>query len=105
MDVKTKFADGVNPFTGMKDGEFDPRLMVINKQKPMPKRRPAGRGKYDDMFDKLNIGDSVTVPAEAADKVWQALSGYLKRYNKRGKVKRMPNDPKPGFSTIYRIEK
>ena len=102
-EVKTKFV-GANPFTGVPADEFDPNTMVINKQKPMAPRTPANY-KYDKFFDKLNLGDSVTIPNEHADKIQQALFNYLKRHNKKGKSVRRRNDPEPGMATVYRMPK
>lgn len=101
--VKTKFVD-TNPFTGRSVDEFDPDTIVVNKQKPVPPRTNK-EYKYDRIFNKLALGDSVTVPQEHSDKTQQALRHYLKRHNKKGIAVARSNDPEPGKATIYRVPK
>lgn len=102
MQAKTTFM-GKNPFTGISVTELDPISIVVSTQK-MPTARHI-IGKYDPLFSKLSIGESLVVPIAEIDKVAQALRGYLKKYKKHGKVRSFSHHPTVGQASVFYIAK
>lgn len=85
--IQTKFV-GKNPFkkkTIAKEVDVS-TIKITNDQ---PKKRNSQYYKYDEIFNELNIGKSLSCRSEDCDKVAQALRNYVKRFSKPWKVRGM----------------
>lgn len=78
----TKFAGNVNPFTGHK--LTDMNIEICND--PFVIRKTTG-SIYDELFDKLKIGQCLKCKADDVDKTVSALRTYVKRKQLKAKVK------------------
>ena len=99
MQTKTSFI-GKNPFTNIKNGEVDPSLIVIDNTAPIPAKRRT-LGKYDAIFSKLKFDENMVVPIEIAPQVSQALRSYLRKTNKKGKVRTFSYQPTTKTARIF----
>lgn len=102
MEVKTTFVGKRNPFTGNTLKGHEPAAMYIDNQ-PMPKGKVV-TSKYEPLFMKLKVGQCIVVDKDKTDAVGQALRGYLKKYNLRGKVKCFSSGFLDGKGRVYRME-
>lgn len=91
--MKTKFANGINPFTGERaETEKVVRIAPVSpdqlevRNDPIPTVKTAPKYKYDDTFDQIIPGGCVACPSDRVSAVSGALRTYLKRKNKGGKV-------------------
>lgn len=82
--IKTQFA-GKNPFAPKREVyEVDVETLRVTADKP--KKRVYRNFKYDHLFKELDIGKALSCKSEDADRVAQALRGYIERNEKPWKV-------------------
>ena len=119
--IRTTFANGINPFTGLRQKYGLPthpktamkkttKIAPVDVSKleicddPLPSHRALPDHKYDPIFDKLKYGQCVKTEVGRADKVAQALRTYLKRKQKSGAVKAM-SDYGDGQGRVWLLPK
>ena len=90
MKPSTVFAGKSSPFTAVPRAKkifafVDADSLTITND-PLPKRR-ASPNKYSVIFDKLKIGQCVKCEPNEAAKVAHALTVWLKKIGKTGRVK------------------
>lgn len=79
-EVKTKFANGRNPFTGKSDKWVDPtRLELVDD--PVPRGRVVTRFKYDELFSQAaKTGQAIKCSSEDTPRISAAAQHYLRRF-------------------------
>jgi hypothetical protein len=82
MVIKTQFA-GKSPFKKIPD-LVDVSTLRITTDKPKTKRQ---KGKYDEIFDQLQLGKTLSCKSEDTDRLAQALRNYVKGYNLPWRIK------------------
>jgi hypothetical protein len=82
--IQTTFV-GKNPFMPKRNAhEVDVTTLRVTTDKP--KKRVYRNFKYDHLFNELDLGKSLACKSEDADRVAQALRGYIERNEKPWKV-------------------
>lgn len=90
--MKTKFANGVNPFTGKEE------MSICND--PLPAHRAKQGSKYDDILKCLKPGLAVKCNPASVDKLSNAVKKYAKR-NFPGSVVRSTKDYGDGMGRVW----
>jgi hypothetical protein len=74
--TKTKFANNVNPFTGLKVGAVDVSKLRISND-PILRARAVPLSKYDAVFSALKPGQCIVCEDGSAPKIKTALDKWL----------------------------
>jgi hypothetical protein len=82
----TTFAGKVNPWTGARGNVVDVDALSITSD-PVPVLRVRGVGKYDALFSKMRLGQSVKCQPENAPTIAQALTKWAARHHDGARVR------------------
>ena len=96
--MKTKFVNGVNPFTGKKEAE---ELSVCND--PIPESRAKQEGKYEHLLSKMKPGQAIKCPPNAVGRIANAAKKYAKTHHP-GCIVRSTQDYGDGMGRVWIIK-
>jgi Na+-transporting NADH:ubiquinone oxidoreductase subunit NqrD len=86
--TKTKFANNVNPFTGLKVGAVDVSKLRISND-PILRARAVPLSKYDSVFSALKPGQCIVCEDGSAPKIKTALDKWLEHRGSKFVTKAM----------------
>lgn len=69
---RTSFVGGVNPFSGRRTHN----VKITNDIPPQPQSR-AGESKYSELFESMQVGQSIACAEEEVNQYYSALRNWL----------------------------
>lgn len=100
--TKTKFANGVNPFTGESAGAVNVAALEITNDPLIITRQVAG--KYDRLFRTLKYGQWIKCQPGQAAKIKDALKKWLEKNGKQGTVRHTSKYQADGLGRVWLLE-